>query len=261
MATKNESPYSLESFISYVSNNFAIILLVGLMFIGGYFVGSIMTENQMMKSGGVKVAAGDSAEVVDAGDAVAPSGPTKDQLAKVPKVTDQDHIRGNKNAKVMLIEYSDYECPFCGRFHPTMTQVMEEYGDDVAWVYRHYPLPFHPQAQPAAEASECVAKLGGDNAFWAYSDALYEFNAKAGTITEDDIYSAVSSAGISQDAVRDCVDSGEFTQLVKDQMNAGSTAGVNGTPGTILVTKDGDYELISGALPFEQVIATIEDYL
>ena len=107
MASKNESPYSLESFINYVSNNFAIILLMGLMFIGGYFVGSIMTENQMMKSGGVKVAAGDSADVVDAGDAVVPSGPTQDQLAKVPEVTDQDHIRGNKNAKVVLIEYSD----------------------------------------------------------------------------------------------------------------------------------------------------------
>lgn len=91
--------------------------------------------------------------------------------ANMPAVTNDDHIRGNKDARIKLVEYSDFECPFCQRFHPTMQQVMDKYGDQVAWVYRHFPLSFHPEAQKAAEASECVAANGGD--FWDYADTLF----------------------------------------------------------------------------------------
>jgi hypothetical protein len=96
-----------------------------------------------------------------------PSRPTtgklsEEQAGKVPQIRSEDHIRGNKNAKVFLVEYSDFECPFCARFHPTAQQVLDEYGDDVAWVYSHFPLDQrHPNARPAAEASECVSEIGG----------------------------------------------------------------------------------------------------
>ena len=94
-------------------------------------------------------------------------------LANMPAVSGDDHLRGSAEARIKLVEYSDFECPYCQRFDVTMQQVMSEFGDEVAWVYRHFPLSFHPQAQPAAEASECVAKLGGDEAFWNYADLLY----------------------------------------------------------------------------------------
>ncbi len=95
-------------------------------------------------------------------------------LANMPAVTADDNILGNENARIVLVEYSDFECPFCGRFHPTAKQVLDEFGDSVALVYRHFPLSFHPNAQQAAEASECVAKEGGNEAFWSYADSLFE---------------------------------------------------------------------------------------
>ena len=88
-------------------------------------------------------------------------------------LTDADHVRGDRNAPIVMIEYSDYECPFCSRFHPTMKQVMQEYEGQIAWAYRHFPLSFHPYAQVLAEGSECVAELGGNDAFWEFTDAIY----------------------------------------------------------------------------------------
>ena len=68
-----------------------------------------------------------------------------------------DHIRGNPNASITLVEFSDFQCPFCSRFHPTAKQALDEYENDIRWVYKHFPLDsIHPQARPAAEASECV---------------------------------------------------------------------------------------------------------
>lgn len=85
----------------------------------------------------------------------------------------RDHIRGNKKAKVVVIEYSDFQCPFCQRVHPTYKQILETYGDDVMWVYRHFPLSFHPKAMPAALASECAYEQGGNDAFWKFADELF----------------------------------------------------------------------------------------
>lgn len=98
-----------------------------------------------------------------------------DQAAKLPKIKSTDHVRGNRNAKVFLIEYSDFQCPYCKRFHPTAQQVLKNYAEDVAWVYRHYPLDqIHPYARPAAVASECVTEIGGEEAFWKFADAVFE---------------------------------------------------------------------------------------
>lgn len=252
----SSNPYSFGSFLGFVSNNFVVLILVTLFFAGGFMAGSMWTENKMLKGG-----TGAAAPTAAAAPTGAVAEPTADQLAQVPAVTDQDHIRGNKDAKVVLIEYSDYECPFCASFHPTMEQVMADYGDQIAWVYRHFPLSFHPLAQPAAETSECVAELGGSEAFWLFTDAVYASSKANGGITQADLDAALQTAGLSAEAVSSCVDSGKYTQLVADMMDAGATAGISGTPGTIVMTQDGDYELISGALPIAQVKATIDKYL
>lgn len=113
-------------------------------------------------------------QIIDAHLAGNPTIDPESVVADVPAVNDNDHIRGDKNAPIVLIEYSDFECPFCSRFHPTMLQVMKEYEGKVAWVYRHFPLSFHPYAQVLAEGSECVAKIGGADAFWQFADKINE---------------------------------------------------------------------------------------
>ena len=108
-------------------------------------------------------------------DTTVPTVPAPTIAREPAQVTNDDWVRGDlKKAKVVLVEYSDFECPFCGRHHPTMQSLMNTYGDDIAWVYRHFPLSFHPQAMPAALASECVGEQLGDDGFWAFGDRLFE---------------------------------------------------------------------------------------
>lgn len=93
-------------------------------------------------------------------------------LEEVNPVTSEDNVKGDvENAKVTIVEYSDFDCPFCTRFHATMNSVFAKYNGEVAWVYRHFPLEqLHPNAKAVAVASECVAKLGGNDAFWTFAD-------------------------------------------------------------------------------------------
>lgn len=256
----SSSQYSFQNFISTISNNFVVLLLIAIMFAGGFFFGSMWTENQVLKSGtGAVVGTG---TVPPAGtDPTAPIGPTADQLAQVPAVAADEPVRGAANAKITLIEYSDYECPFCGRFHPTMQQIMEDYDGEVNWVYRHYPLSFHPNAQKAAEASECILEEKGNEAFWVYSDAIFETTISLGSLTPDAIDEAAEAAGVNMTTFGECLDSGKMAQKVSDQMTSASQVGVSGTPGTFIVTEDGAQEFISGAYPLEEVKASIEKYL
>lgn len=95
----------------------------------------------------------------------------------VSPISSADHIFGNPSAEVLLIEYSDPECPFCKRFQETLKTVMTQYGDNgnVAWVYRHFPLDsIHPKSRKEAEAFECAGELGGSTKFWEYADKLFE---------------------------------------------------------------------------------------
>jgi protein-disulfide isomerase len=249
------SPTSdLQTTVKLINRNFTLIIIVLLAIWGGYNWNRAESFKNNGAPSGANVAA-------PTGGTAQPSGPTESQLSKMPKVTDEDKIRGNADAKVVLVEYSDYECPFCARFHPTMEQVVEELGDQVAWVYRHYPLSFHPNAQKAAEASECVNKLGGEEAFWAYSDAIIDSTTANGKLSPEAIAEAAAAAGVNASSFKSCLDSDEMAQVVKDQATTGGAAGITGTPGTIVVVDGVAKELIPGALPYASVKATVEKYL
>lgn len=167
-------------------------------------------------------------------------------------VSDEDYIFGDPDAQITVIEYSDFECPFCGRHHPTMKQLVEN-NDNVNWVYRHFPLSFHPNAQRAAEASECAGELGGNDAFWAYGDILFD-QGPAG-----DLVAYAGELGLDTTEFETCLDEGRYTQKVKDQMAGGSAGGVSGTPGNIIINNDtGDTRLVSGAQPLANFESAIE---
>lgn len=253
------SPYSFESFINFLNQNFALVLVAIILFVGGFFSGSLWTENELLKSGGAVAGVGTGAPTAAAPTAGEPAPPPP--VDQVPEVTADDWVRGNRDAEVILVEYSDFECPFCARFHPTAQAIVDEYDGQVAWVYRHYPLSFHPNAQKAAEASECIGAQLGNDAFWEYGDNLIEVTNTDGRLSADAIQEAAQAVGANMTTFNNCLDSGEMADKVREQMAGGSAAGVTGTPGTIVYTEDGGQELIPGALPVENVRTIVENYL
>lgn len=231
-------------------------IVIVLFIVASFLIGSLWTKVKMLEKGGSTVAGAQ----VDAGgnnagaDAAAAQPPAPQAAAKKPEVTTDDRIRGNKNAKVALIEYSDMECPFCKRFHPTMQQVLKEYGDKVKWVYRDYPLDFHQNAQKEAEAGWCINEFGGNDAFWKYADLLFERTTSNGTgFALEKLGPLAKEVGVDQAKFQSCLDAGKYAKKVKDQMAKGTEEGVSGTPGTIILAENGETQLIPGALPFEQI--------
>lgn len=191
----------------------------------------------------------------DAGAQAAPPGPVK-------PVSKEDYVRGDKNAKVTLIEYSDYECPFCARFHPTAKKALDEYKGKVNWVYRHFPLSFHANAQKEAEAVECAGELGGSDAFWKYSDAIFERTTSNGTGFElDKLTPLAKEIGLDENKFKECLDSGRKAAKVQKDFTEGQSAGVDGTPGNILLTKSGKSVIVPGAVPYETLKSQIDQLL
>ncbi len=231
------------------------LLLVALLIVGAYFLGTLKTKVDYLETSKTNTAQQPSNQFVD----TQPQEPlTADN---VPPVTEKDWVRGDRKAEIALIEYSDLECPFCKQFHATAQRVVDEYKGKVMWIYRHYPLSFHPNAQKAAEASECAGKLGGNDAFWKYIDAIYK-NVTNNGIPKDSLFSIAKEIGLNESEFKKCLDLGEMTKKVTDQMDEGTKAGVNGTPGNILLNvKTRKTRLIPGAVPFEQLQKAIDELL
>lgn len=191
-----------------------------------------------------------------------PPPPPQAPSQPVPPIDPKaDHIRGNlKQAQVAVVEYSDMECPFCKRVHPTYQQIMQEYGDKVIWVYRHFPLSFHANAAKEAEASDCAAELGGNDAFWKYTDTIFEKTTSGGTgIALDQLLPLAKEVGLDEAKFKSCLDSGKYAKHVQDDMDRGSAAGVSGTPGNfVLNLKTQKSQELSGAQPFESFKSAID---
>lgn len=195
----------------------------------------------------------------------------------VREVSSEDHILGNPDADVVIVEYSDFECPFCARFHPTMENIMEEYGarGKVAWVYRHFPLrQIHDRAQETAEASECVADISGNDVFWKFSAKIFsarneaidaqDNDALTNSLTNETLKSFALELGVDEVRYDSCVADHTFKEKVDadyaDGLNVAQSDPKFGTPYSIILSKNGVETTIAGAQPYslvKQIVDTV----
>jgi protein-disulfide isomerase len=162
-------------------------------------------------------------------------------------------VRGDKDAKVTLIEYSDFQCPYCTTAHTSLQQVADEYGDQVAWVYRHFPLDsLHPYARKTAEGSECA---NDQDKFWEFADKVFEDNSVLQQGVTG-IKQIASSIGLNMNKFNSCLDSGKYTDKVNEDYQEGIANGVTGTPATFV-----NGQIVKGAVPFETFKQIIDSIL
>lgn len=232
-----ESNQSLsKDFIFGVITGVAIMAIIGLFY---------MSDGE---SSGNKTAPLGSGSAPTAA-APTPSNPSHGGAAPTAEVEvlEGDHIRGDVNAPITIVEFSDFQCPFCSRFHQTMAEVMAN-NDNVRWVYKHFPLDsIHPLARKAAEASECA---GDQGKFWEYADELFNRQTQIST----SLFSSLASdLGLNTGDFDSCLDSGKYADKVEADYQAGLAAGVRGTPGNFI-----NGQALAGAVPYSQIQGIID---
>lgn len=183
----------------------------------------------------------------------------KGQTVNIPPPSESDHLRGPATAAVVIIEYSDLECPFCKRFHETMNQVVAEYGNKVAWVYRHFPLEgLHQKAKAEAEAVECAAQIGGNEGFWKYLDKIFAVTPSNDGLDLSLLPVLAQEVGLDRTAFEACLKNNDFDAKISAQIAEAESNGGTGTPFPILIGPDGKQTALPGALPFSQLKTLID---
>ncbi|VAW13494.1 hypothetical protein MNBD_BACTEROID05-654, partial [hydrothermal vent metagenome] len=181
-------------------------------------------------------------------------------------ISSEDHIKGDPNALVKIIEFSDTECPFCKRFHPTMERAIEEYGKDgmVAWVYRHFPIDSrHSKARLEASAAELAGELGGNDKFWEYIGKIFEITPANDGLDLNLLPQIAEEIGLDRKPFEALVSKndrsgGKFASHIEDNYRDGIASGVTGTPYSIIVAPNGKIFTINGAQPYSVVKSIIE---
>lgn len=198
---------------------------------------------------------------------------TADNGEEFPEVStsiDDDPYIGNKDtAKIAIVEYSDYECPFCKRhFEQVYPQLKKEYIDTgkAILVFRDYPLPFHdPNATDQAMAAECVQELNGNGKYFEFHDLVFKTTTSNKGLAKDRLYGMAESIGVDKGKFTECLDSGRYAEEVKKDVADGQEAGIGGTPGFVVGTlkSDGtvDGKRIDGAYPLTSFQSIINEYL
>ena len=158
--------------------------------------------------------------------------------------------KGSADAPVVLIEYTDYQCPYCVRAQPTIAAVLERYGDSVVHVFKNLPLPMHAQAKLAAEAALCA---GDQGKFWEMHDWLF---SNKDNISHDTLAAQAEALSLDVPIFTTCVNDGTHRQQVDDDMKEANSFGIRGTPGFVI-----NGRVLSGAQPLDQFIAVIDDEL
>jgi protein-disulfide isomerase len=163
-------------------------------------------------------------------------------------VTPRDHILGPANAPVTLVEYGDYECPHCGAAHPIVKLVLEHFGKNIRFVFRHFPLnQVHPNAEAAAESAEFA---GANRRFWDMHDGIYENQDRLGLPL---LFALSGALGLSEASLREALVNGTYAEKVKGDFLGGVRSGVNGTPSFFINSRRHD-----GSYAFADLAAAVE---
>jgi protein-disulfide isomerase len=183
------------------------------------------------------------------------AGPRVDLMIDAPRYTVEiapdDPVAGNANAPVTVIEFSDFQCPFCQRVVPTLKQVRDTYGDRVRLVWKDFPLTsIHPQAFKAAEAGPCAREQGK---FWEYHDRLF---ANQQALEPDLLKKYAADLGLDAAKFNACLDTAKYAERVQAQMGLGNQLGVSSTPSIFI-----NGRMVSGAQPYETFTTIIDEEL
>ncbi len=161
-------------------------------------------------------------------------------------------VTGGDNAKVTIVEFSDFQCPFCGRAAKTVNDVRKKYGNKIKLAFKQFPLPMHKDAEPAAQASMCIYEQNKDK-FWKFMDIAFSNQEKLGA---EDLVKHAKAAGADEKKFKECVDSKKYADFVKKDMAYGEKLGVRSTP-TFFING----QILSGALPIESFSEIIDEEL
>jgi protein-disulfide isomerase len=182
-----------------------------------------------------------------------------ENIDKIKEVNSKnDYIKGPETATINIIEYSDYQCPYCSKHWDTLMNILKKYPEKVNLVHRHLPLSFHdPIATKQAIASECAGELGGNESFWKLSDIFYREQSE-----NLDIENKLKEINISLEDYQNCKENSEILKRVKEDSKEANLLGINGTPGNLLINKEtNDYDFIGGAYPESRFEETIEKWI
>lgn len=194
----------------------------------------------------------------------------KAAMAKNARAVDanNDFIYGKPDAVISIIEYSDFECPFCKQFGDIPNKVVDSMPDQVNLVWRNFPLSFHdPMATKEAIAAACATQQGGNNAFWKYADGIFtntRSNAQGMPSVNgaDPLVALAKEQGLNTEKFSTCMQSEEIAKKVSADLEDGLNAGISGTPGVILVNhKTGAFNVLAGAVPEDVLKQEVKNLL
>ncbi len=160
------------------------------------------------------------------------------------------HRTGKADAPIQIVEFSDFQCPYCSRVNPAIDRVKKAYGDKVSVAFRHFPLPMHAEAGKGSEASQCA---GQQDKFWEYHDLLF---ANQRAMKDEDLKGYAAELGLDAAAFSSCLDSSKFAKAVEEDKKAGAAVGVAGTPAFFI-----NGQFLNGARPFEDFKGIIDGEL
>lgn len=249
MTSDNHQSEHAKKEHTLTTRNESLTIPLAIVFSGLLIAGAIIFSGSGKSAGAQPVAQ----QLPETGSAL----PLEEQLKKLA-INSDDHVLGNPDAPVVIVEYSDTQCPFCLRFHASMNQAISEYGASgkIAWVHRHWPLEqIHENARSQAHALECANELAGKEAFWKYLDAIFTTEATA----VPDLKQLAVAQGIDGNTFVSCQESKKYNARIDKDLAEGAELGVRGTPYTLIVNQKTKKILpVNGALPYPQLKAQIE---